>query len=434
MNSDTIFRRLKIRYFIAFFTLAVLSIFAYLNLYYLISSQYVFSEIINKSGKQRMLSQRIALLSHQFDGSERSWHREYGQKFLDAVDLFATDHAFLMEQKMNQELHTIYFDRRLDQRIRDFTALARKFHAHPSRSLVDGLFQHSQMLLPDLDHAVNEYQMLDEEMTARLKLIETLILISAIATLILEALFIFYPSLKELRNSAKKDKIILENSKYAFMNEFFRSIAHQWRQPLTAISLQFENILELFRFGELTQEEVEKICKMGKEQVLQLDSTIRQATDVTLSKEHRPFNILTAIGHAVQVVRSGIDIRLHGEAYTLHGDINGFTQVILTLLSNSLEAIHERLENTPGLKGVIDIHIEQEDTMLEIRIVDNGTGIPQKHIKRIFEPYYTTKFQSADKGLSLYVAKKIIEESFGGELTAESSGNSTTMHIRIPVV
>ena len=431
MNT-TIFRRLKIRYFVAFFTLAILSIFAYINLYFLISSQYVFSEIINKSGKQRMLSQRIALLSHQYNDSPAIWQETFGQPFIDAVELFSRDHHFLMEQKMNPALHTIYFDHRLDMRKQEFTRMARKFYEKPTREGVAELFAHSQAILPDLDRAVNEYQYLAEEMTSRLKLIETLILLSALVTLILEALFIFYPSLKELSYSSKKDRIILENSKYAFMNEFFRSIAHQWRQPLTAISLQFENIRELFLFGELTKEALEEHCRIGNEQIRQLDATIRQVTDTALSDEHRPFNVMTAIEHAIRVRHFGTDIRLHGEPHTLHGNINGFTQVILTLLSNSMEAIRERMQTDSELHGVIDIHVEEEENALQIRIVDNGIGIPSKHINRVFEPYFTSKFQSANKGLSLYIAKKIIEESFGGELETESKGFSTTMTIRIP--
>ena len=379
-----------------------------------------------------MLSQRIALLSHQFDESPNNWQEQYGGAFIEAVDLFSKDYHFLMQQKMDPTLHTIYFDQGLAERIQLFSAMARSFYKHPSTEGMTELFNHSQAILPDLDRAVNSYQALDEQMTSRLKLIETLILLSALVTLILEALFIFYPSLMELKYSSQKDKIILENSKYAFMNEFFRSIAHQWRQPLTAISLQFENIRELFLFGELTKEQLEEHCRIGKDQIRQLDETIRRVADTSLSDKHHAFNIITAIEHAIQVVGSGTDIRLHGEPFTLHGNVNGFTQVILTILTNSVDAIRERFQSDKRTQGMIDIHVENDDHCLQIRLIDNGTGIPSGNIKRIFEPYFTSKFQSSNKGLSLYIAKKIIEENFAGELEATSEGFSTTMTIRIP--
>ena len=127
MGADNFFNRLKRRYFFAFSLLAIFSIFAYVNLYWLISSQFVFSEIINKSGKQRMLSQRIALLANQFEDEDglQQWRDVYGDKFIDAVVLFAEDHGFLMRQEMNHAIKTIYDDWKLDARTPAFGFIGR---------------------------------------------------------------------------------------------------------------------------------------------------------------------------------------------------------------------------------------------------------------------------------------------------------------------
>ena len=439
MNAETIYQRLRSRYFIAFFVLAILSIFAYINLYYLIKSQYDYSEIINKSGKQRMLSQHIALLAHQWNGNDTQWHGQIGKKFSNAVTLFETDHDFLMHKEMNDYIHNLYSQRGLHENVQNYVRQARSFFDTPSELQAERLFLLSQELLPMLDEVVDEYQAIDETKADQLHLIETLILVSALLTLLLEAVFIFYPSLNELKKSVEKDKIIMENSKYLFLNEFFRSIAHQWRQPLTAISLLFDNIQDLFQFNELTNENLNELCKTGKEQIQKLDTTIRNvAQNRHDDMINRTFNTVTAVRHAIRVVQShyGVqkaDIAIEGDEFTINGDRNGFMQIVATVLSNSIDAIEKRKETEPEFKGRITVRSMAAHNGLNIRISDNGGGIDPKNIKRIFEPYFTTRFASHNKGMSLYVSKKILEENFAGTIEAYNEEDGAVIAIMIPV-
>ena len=441
MGADNFFNRLKRRYFFAFSLLAIFSIFAYVNLYWLISSQFVFSEIINKSGKQRMLSQRIALLANQFEDEDglQQWRDVYGDKFIDAVVLFAEDHGFLMRQEMNHAIKTIYDDWKLDARVQEYIGEAGIFYATPSKENSARLFTRSQSILPDLDETVYQYQILDEKKTARLKLIESLILVSALLTLLLEAIFIFYPSLNEVKRSIMKDKIILENSKYAFLNEFFRSIAYQWRQPLTMISLAFDNILDLYRYGDLTREKLDAACKTGKEQIGYLNETINTATKNNQSDRHQLFSVQKAIARANDIMCANyncaeIHVEIRGDDYTLSGDIDSFTQIILSILTNSADAIHTRQAAEPDFVGEVDIHVQVHNTTLTIDITDNGSDMTSRTLKGIFEPDDTAKSGSSDRGISLYVSKKILEERFGGFIEAKRQGHSTSMHLSIPLI
>ena len=103
-------------------------------------------------------------------------------------------------------------------------------------------------------------------------------------------------------------------------------------------------------------------------------------------------------------------------------------QVILNILLNSKDAIvKNKVEN-----GAIDISISKQNDDALITITDNGGGIPEDVIDKIFEPYFTTKFKSNGAGMGLYMSKSIIEESMGGTIEITSVESKTTVNIKVP--
>ncbi|MCA8968792.1 MAG: HAMP domain-containing histidine kinase [Planctomycetes bacterium] len=71
------------------------------------------------------------------------------------------------------------------------------------------------------------------------------------------------------------------------------------------------------------------------------------------------------------------------------------------------------------------------DDSIQLKVTDNGVGIPADHIDRIFDPFFTTKDTGDGTGLGLYVVHAIVQRH-GGEISAESSGSGTTFVIRMP--
>jgi len=107
-------------------------------------------------------------------------------------------------------------------------------------------------------------------------------------------------------------------------------------------------------------------------------------------------------------------------------DADKIRQVILNIIQNSCEAVAK------GGKIVIDvtrISIEKE-SKIKVKISDNGPGIPEKDIKDIFEPFYTTKAQGI--GLGLAIALKIIEQHDGSITVKSQMGVGTSFEILIP--
>ena len=194
------------KYIFALSLIALFSLSAYLNLVRLIDSQSNDGKIINISGKQRMLSQKIALFAINYKTKQLQ----------NTVHLMEKSHNYLISLKMSDELKKIYFSSpiKLDEKVKEYISRAKKFLKTKDGQSLSYIIQNSQPLLKDLDSAVSIYQKDTELKTKNLRENELYILFFIILTLIFEALFIFRPA----NNSAKrKTKELKEQKDYADM-------------------------------------------------------------------------------------------------------------------------------------------------------------------------------------------------------------------------
>jgi signal transduction histidine kinase len=118
-------------------------------------------------------------------------------------------------------------------------------------------------------------------------------------------------------------------------------------------------------------------------------------------------------------------------AVTCHGgDIN---QVVLSIVVNAAHAIADTVKGTGG-RGRISVRTRQEEDDVVVAIGDTGGGIPDGIRDRIFDPFFTTKDVGRGTGQGLAIARSIVVDKHGGELTVESDvGKGTTFFIRLPV-
>ncbi len=111
-----------------------------------------------------------------------------------------------------------------------------------------------------------------------------------------------------------------------------------------------------------------------------------------------------------------------------------FNQVILNMLINAAHAVAEKFGKGSGAKGVITIATCFHDEFAEIRIQDNGAGIPEKIRSRIFDPFFTTKEVGKGTGQGLAISHSVIVGKHGGAITFESeAGQGTTFVIKLPL-
>jgi signal transduction histidine kinase len=111
-----------------------------------------------------------------------------------------------------------------------------------------------------------------------------------------------------------------------------------------------------------------------------------------------------------------------------------FSRVILNIVNNACYAVHEKSTKTAGgYSPEISITTRQKAGEVEIRIKDNGTGMPQKLIDKIFNPFFTTKPTGKGTGLGLSMSYDIIKQVHKGSIKVLSTdGESTEFIISIP--
>ena len=119
------------------------------------------------------------------------------------------------------------------------------------------------------------------------------------------------------------------------------------------------------------------------------------------------------------------------------GEISIITQdigrVILSLLNNAFYAVSEKQkQNIPEYEPTVTVSSCRQNGKIEIRIADNGIGIPQRHLDKIFQPFFTTKPTGQGTGLGLSLSYDIITKGHGGELRVETKeGEGSTFIIEM---
>jgi signal transduction histidine kinase len=249
----------------------------------------------------------------------------------------------------------------------------------------------------------------------------------------------------EIDKRGKHEQVLLQQSKLAAMGEMMSAIAHHWRQPLNVINLINFNILSAFHEGELDEAYLEKAVDDSKKQVLYLSKTIDNFRNYYKpSNVKTEFDIKDAAAEAFNLLSSELQINyidyslschIHNKTFynysynqccnemkaTLYK--NEFIQVLMNLIYNARDAILKKRE--AGLLGIqhgsIDIGFYKlKNNRLRIVVEDNGGGIPEDIMDRIFEPYFTTKFQSQGAGIGLYMTKLLIEKNMNGVIYAQN--------------
>ena len=239
-------------------------------------------------------------------------------------------------------------------------------------------------------------------------------------------------SVAELRS---KDQMLIAQSRQAAMGEMIGNIAHQWRQPLNAVGMVFGNIRAAYQYNELTAEYLDKAAEKGNLLLQKMSTTITDFSNFFRpDRELISFSALEQINQAISLVEAGlasIHISLQLEVsqdVTLYGFPNEYSQVLLNLLSNAREAIKDSGSST----GSITIRLYEQDGQGCVSVSDNGGGIADEVIGKIFEPYFSTKKMGT--GIGLYMSKMIIERNMNGVIEAHNIEGGAEFTIMIPYV
>lgn len=239
---------------------------------------------------------------------------------------------------------------------------------------------------------------------------------------------------EEIAKNREKEVLLLRQSRLAALGEMIGYIAHQWRQPLNVIAVDIQNLHLSFQLNELTVNEFNESVKSTMKQINYLSNTIDNFRDIIKNDQiSEPFVIAQAIYKSADILSSSLK-QLNIVIYYMmdeslimpRGSSSSFSQAIINILNNAKDAF-ETCESITS--KVITVKIYKEYDHIVILISDNGRGIPNNIIEKIFDPYFTTKHQSNGTGLGLYITKNIIEKEFLGKLSIQSMNNHTYVRI-----
>lgn len=214
-----------------------------------------------------------------------------------------------------------------------------------------------------------------------------------------------------------------EQARLASMGEMIGNIAHQWRQPLSVIASAASgtkltkelNILEDYELSE----NMDLIVKEAK----YLSETIDSFSNyIKGTKYFSNYKLREIIDESLQlmdiVFRNNfitvvLNIEEDGVIFVNKGQI---LQALLNIMKNAKDAVNELDPNQD--KMVFINTIRQNDTHIVVEIFDNGNGIDERIIDRIYEPYFTTKHKSIGTGIGLNMTRKILVENHPFTLSA----------------
>ncbi len=183
------------RYVFALSLIALLSTLAYFNLDHLIASQADNGKMINLSSRQKIFAQKIAFYSIYYKIKELE----------PIVKLMEESHKQLITAPMSNKLKKLYFEKpnELDKKVQTYLFHAKRFNDSRDGRSLTYLLQHSNKMLKELDKAVNLYLLEARENTQKLKQVEFFIFIFTLFTLFFEAIFIFMPANKRIKQDTK---------------------------------------------------------------------------------------------------------------------------------------------------------------------------------------------------------------------------------------
>ncbi|NWF66586.1 MAG: response regulator [Campylobacterales bacterium] len=242
---------------------------------------------------------------------------------------------------------------------------------------------------------------------------------------------------EEVQKRLEQYDLLLRQSKLAAMGEMINAIIHQWRQPITSISMIMQNLEEFADESENLKDDIAEASDKVLKQVSFMNQTIDDFKNFfSPNKYKKHFNVKKAINSMVslldfQIKKADIKVDIIDDTFDnciVFGYENEFKQVVLNLINNAKDAIiSKNIED-----GKISIHISKDynDNTINISFCDNGGGIKDDILEKIFEQNFTTKGEKGT-GIGLYLTKTIIEHSFEGTINAQNKNDGACFNIKL---
>ena len=263
------------------------------------------------------------------------------------------------------------------------------------------------------------------------------------ATIVLISMMMYYQRKLKLSHNAlektvhelvEKEQIMQVQAKQAVMGEMMSMIAHQWRQPLSTITLQISNLqIERLVGNNISENKMDEILSNISDRIIYLSETVDDfQTYFAPNKKTTEIGVIDLIEKVLALdiarietsdVKIDIDIE---EQIALDIYMNELIQVLLNILNNALDAFESSEKENKEIK----ISSRIENDYVYISIEDNAGGIKKEYLEKIFEPYFSTKGKNGT-GLGLYMSNMIVQKQFSGDIQVQTTSDGTIFIVKI---
>jgi len=234
------------------------------------------------------------------------------------------------------------------------------------------------------------------------------------------------------RQKEAYEKLLEQNPK-AQMGEMMDAVAHQWKQPLNALSLQADLLKEDFNNGEINSDYIDRLTEDTFSQIKHMEMTLSEFRSFLRPTKEVSYVKLIDIIKSVQLLlkdefmQHNIEIEVMvDEKIELLVNKSEFKHILLNILNNAKDAFNE--------KEIVDrhirIHASKVDGKMTLKVEDNAGGIKASVIRHIFENGFTTKEAGEGTGIGLYLSLEIIKK-LGGNMSVENVEDGACFLIEI---
>jgi len=447
---------LRAKYIFALILVAVYALLFHTSTIVLVKKHDQYAEDINLVGKERMLTAKIVYNINYISHHEVNEHKvslnEAIEEFERSEDILKS-RGYIFEEESKKEYleNAKYFlnifenisDNKRDEKIEEIDVFLQKRY---------------EVLMKKIDDYALIIQKKSEKSTQNIVFIKISLLVLLLLLLTFEAFFIFLPTENEIKAKTKELEDInrelqelvlaevyknreqtlqiIQQSKLAQMGEMLNMIAHQWRQPLASISaisgtLSLDIMMDNYK-ADFFQAKLDSIDELANYLSRTIDD-FRNFFKNDKKLEHgdlkdiveKSFKIIAPCIETKNItINTDIDDGIFVYTY-----ITEIKQVLLNIIKNAEDVLlEEKVANaTIWVKG------RKNGKYAELTIEDNGGGISEGIIGKIFEPYFSTKKDKEGTGIGLYMSKTIIEEHCKGKITVENGSYGAKFTINIPL-
>jgi len=240
---------------------------------------------------------------------------------------------------------------------------------------------------------------------------------------------------KEVTLSKLNYKRFEQQAKMAAMGEMMDAVAHQWKQPLNALSMMSDMMLDDYKNGLINEAYIEELADDAQTQITHMVSTLNEFRNFFRPRQTKEnFGVKRCIQSVMvlvndEFIKNNIQVHLESDKeILLFGNENEFKHLILNIINNAKDAFNDNNIKERHIK----ISFYPKDDYNYIDIEDTAGGIPPHIIKDVFKPEVTSKAEGKGTGIGLYMSTQIAQK-MGGTLTVKNINNGAKFSLKVPL-